>query len=405
MTNTSDRVEFSLSQVPNFADPAKRRPGVRRQNPFRILTLALDRALGNFAAVICYAASVKAQFDHARLAVYFRNDRHYKSDILSICPDIDEIFEMNDDESHPLDAMDIGFDAPIPPPKHWHAKGWNSPHLLITPSMAAFQNLGSFEQTARFRFNNEDAALQEKSLLDAGVDPNRWFCVIHHREPTYGHRSAQPLRDVDPKSFETLAHWIIETLGGQVVRIGHPEMRPFEAKPGFVDLAPLGGRNFKLQLYAIWRARFMLASNSGPGICGGTLGTPTAMCNNPAIHTVWNRQDAAMWSHIIAPDGRRISREVALKREMYFVSGLNHLKSLGYEIVHQSSEELKRLVSLMHERTADTTKWREHWYTRTNPIRPNTLPIGVDPIDQQTCVEFPDLAPGKGTIRLGRPSS
>ncbi len=400
MTSSGPSDNFELSQIPTFADPVGRPPGIRRQNPFRIFTLALHRALGDFASMVCHAASVKARFDHAKLAVYFRNDRPYKSDILSVCPDIDEIIEMRDGESLPLDVMDIGFGAPIPPPNHWYSRGWNSPHLLLTPGMTGYQTFGSFERTARFRFSGTEAENQAARLCAAGVDPKSWFAVIHYREPNYNNRTAQPLRDTDPATFEAVSNWIIDGLGGQVVRIGHPEMARFSPRAGFVDLAALGNADFKQQMFAISRARFMLAGASGPGICGSCFGTPTAMANTQVFYGVWNEQDAVMYNHIVAPDGQRISREVAEKQEMYFGPAMDHLRAQGYRIVLQSPEELKRLAAFMHERTADTSGWRTHWYTEPAGPKPNTLPDGAELIRRATVVEYPDLAPGNGTIRL-----
>lgn len=153
--------DFELSQIPTFMDPGGRRPGDQPQNPFRIFTLALNRALGDFASIVCQAASQKARFDHAKLAVYFRNDRPYKLNILSVCPDIDEIVEMRDVENLPLDVMDNGFGAPFPPPNHWYSSGWNIPHLLLTPSMSGYQTFGAFERTARFRFADADVGAHE----------------------------------------------------------------------------------------------------------------------------------------------------------------------------------------------------------------------------------------------------
>ena len=76
-----------------------------------------------------------------------------------------------------------------------------------------------------------------------------------------------------------------------------------------------------------------LGQDTVPGICGSAFGTPTGMVNNPTGHGVWNAQDAAMWSHIIALGGRRITREVAQRCEMYFVPVLNHLLDSAYKIV------------------------------------------------------------------------
>jgi len=397
-----DRVEFNLSRVPVFVDPVRRRPGIRKQNPFRIIVLALDRALGDFAAVLCFAMSVKAQFDHAKLLVYFRDDRPYKKPILDVCADIDEVIEMTGSDSLPLDILDAAAHAPFPPPETWrhHETAWNRSHLVILPHMARYQNLGQFDPAARFRFTARDAEVAAKRLRESGVDPDRWFCVMHYREPSYQNRRPQPMRDVETTDYEALMNWIIDHLGGQVVRIGHAEMRPFTERPGYVDLAPLGDADFMLHLFAISRARFVLASNSGPGICGSCFGTPTAMCNNPATFGVWNSQDAVMMSHIIAPDGRRVSHGVAHKREMHFVAAVQHLNDLGYRTVLQSLDELRRLAAVMHERTSDTPGWRTHWYETEGLDRPNRFEASTDPIMRATLVEFEDLAPGDGTIVL-----
>jgi putative glycosyltransferase (TIGR04372 family) len=177
-------------------------------------------------------------------------------------------------------------------------------------------------------------------------------------------------------------------------------MRPFRTQHGSIDLASFGDTDFKLQLYAISRARFVLASASGPGICGSCFGTPTGMCNDPVDHGVWNKQDAKMSNHIIAPDNRRISHELAVSREMYFTSAFKHLQKSGFRIAFQSTEEVKRLSNLMYDRTTDTPRWRDHWYTREQKTRPNEAPLPTDPIHRETFVDFPDLAPGDGTIDL-----
>jgi len=395
-----DEKGFILEKIPTFADPTAFPAGRRRQNPFRIVALALDRALGDFAALVCYAASVKEQFDHAKLAVYFRNDRPYKRDILSACPHIDEIFEMTGTNSLPLDVMDRANSPTVGPPNYWYSVGWNCPHLLVTPSMATYGALTAFHQSARFRIPDETVDEMGRFLVSAGVDPDRWFCVTHFREGVYWDRPSSPFRDPQPEAFEDLAHFVIDDLGGQVVRIGDPSMSQFPEREGLVDLTNIGAGRFSHHLFAISRARFMLASNSGPGICGSAFGTPTAMVNNSGQHSVWNPTDAAMWCHILAPDGRRITHEVATKREMYFSSALNHLRELGFEIQQQSVAELKALASLMQERTSETTSWRTQWHEGASRARPNAFTVVAEPAEKATYILFSDLAPGQGTIKL-----
>jgi putative glycosyltransferase (TIGR04372 family) len=374
---------------PRFANPVEFPAGRRRQNPFRVVALALDRTLGDFATVVCYAASIKEQFEFAKLSIYFRNDRPYKADILKVCPQVDEIFEMTGEDSLPLDSMDRASNPTIGPPNHWYSSGWNYPNLLVTPSMAGHGNFNAFERPARFRFPDELALEKGAALADAGVDLKRWFVVIHYREPGYDRRPADPFRDVDPTAFEAVTRWIIDDLGGQVVRIGHPGMSVFTERLGFIDLSATGDSDFLLQLFAISRARFMFASNSGPVLCGSAFGTPTAMVNCFSRYSVWNSQDAKMWCHILAPDGRRVPHEVAIERDMYFVSALKHLKGLGYTIEQQSVEELKHLIDLMIERTLDTPGWRDGWYDEPGRDKPNKIILPAPRADRTTHVEFP----------------
>jgi len=56
---------------------------------------------------------------------------------------------------------------------------------------------------------------------------------------------------------------IINQLGGQVVRIGNPNMGPFKAPDGFINLASAGGVDFIFQLFPMARARYMVAGASG----------------------------------------------------------------------------------------------------------------------------------------------
>ncbi len=393
------------TRIPPFKDRFEFPAGRRPENPFRIVALALDRTFGDFAAVLCYAASVKQEFDHARLAVYFRDDRPYKQSLIEACPQIDAAFAMLKDDTRPLDFLDRAGEPPLAIPREWREPGWTNPNLVITPTMAQYGNMGDFEQTARFAIPAERQADLGARLAASGIDPHRWFSVIHFREPGYRNRPASALRDPDPRDFAALCRWIIEDLGGQVVRLGHPGMTLFPEMPGYADLAPVGEADTMLQLFALSRARFMIASNSGPGVVCSAFGTPTAMCNNPVRYSVWNPQDARMYCHILTADGRRLTHRLARQREMYFTGALTYLSEHGYKIVLQSLDELKALTKLMLEQTTDTLGWRSHWYEVTDRIRPNRLTLPAEKIEQSRFVFFPEFAPGKGIVDISVPYS
>ena len=82
-----------------------------------------------------------------------------------------------------------------------------------------------------------------------------------------------------PEILDRIIH-----LGGQVVRIGHPEMTDFEPRPGYIDLK---SANFFLQAQAIGRSRcFFEVSPSGPASLAQAQGVPLARCNSVDLCTV-----------------------------------------------------------------------------------------------------------------------
>jgi hypothetical protein len=50
--------------------------------------------------------------------------------------------------------------------------------------------------------------------------------------------------DTEPAMMRWIVNNIIDQLGGQVVRVGNPEMAPFSALDGFINLASAKGVNF-----------------------------------------------------------------------------------------------------------------------------------------------------------------
>lgn len=62
-----------------------------KSSKINILALILHRTLGDFAYNMLFASSVKEGLKNAELTVYFKPDRPYKSDIVSLCPGVDRV--------------------------------------------------------------------------------------------------------------------------------------------------------------------------------------------------------------------------------------------------------------------------------------------------------------------------
>jgi putative glycosyltransferase (TIGR04372 family) len=397
-------VEGSLPKLPGANDipvirsPNTFYPGSHPLRPFRIVAFCLERTLGDFVVSLCFAASVKQLFEHASLAVYFHDDRNYKTALIQSCPEIDTVIRYDGNVPMSMDAFNIDWGRPARAPyPDFYDGNYPEADLILTPSMMAERFLGSFEQTARLKIPEAKAPALTQRLVDAGVDPDRWFCVVHYREPTYHLRRPDPLRDIAAQTVQNVTDRIIDELGGQVVRVGHPGMSSFQPRDGFIDLAPFGESDFIAQLFAMSRARFMVASASGPHNCSAALGTPTGAfgCNVPAA--VWNPQDARLLLHILTPDGDRLSADLALRRGIYNSAVLREFVKRGYRIQNASEGEIFGMAKFMHDQTQDTLGWRAHWYER-QVAKTNKFQLPLAETTRAHTLVFPDLAPGRHLI-------
>ena len=81
---------------------------VTADQPFRIFSALLHRALGDFIEQLLFAATVKEHFPRARLDVYYRPDRSFKADTIAMAPQVDSQWPtMN---RFPIDLFDIAAD-------------------------------------------------------------------------------------------------------------------------------------------------------------------------------------------------------------------------------------------------------------------------------------------------------
>lgn len=389
------RLEKMLASVPVEA-PNKR---------VKIIALILNRTLGEFIDQNVFAASVKALFDNAQLCVYYRNDRPYKAPIISMNPSINSGCQVKDRKSLPLDFFDIAGEPPVAhSDRRWYSAGFASPDIVLTPSVMRPAAIGTMPAKARLEVPANRRQQLDDQLEALGLDRRRWFCTIHYRESGYEFRPDRPARDHDPKVFEALANRIIDDLGGQVVRIGHPGMVPFQPRPGFVDVSPVDD-GFLLQANALSRARFHLCTPSGTSTLASALGTPLAhVCDVHGDPYIWGEQDYVLCSHLITPEQKRVSVR-SLHTRMFGGDRWKErmVSELGFQIVHCSVEELLAMARHMTTVTADVTGWRENPVVRKESgPRPNRLELPVTRRKHRArVVHFPDLAPRLPELDLG----
>lgn len=366
---------------------------VRQHGSVKIFAAAIDRTLGDFLTRNIYAAAVKMHFSDARLAFYYRDDRPYKKDLVALNPYIDQRVIVHGDNAAAIDLFyDAGDRHPLPYSVDFRRRGLADPDILLVPSMMIVQDLLRFDRYPTFQIPTDRKAALEARLVELGLNPDRWLCCIYYRQGNFDLRGKTSYRDVDDRPFESLARHVVENLGGQVVRLGHSTMRPWDIGRGFVDLSRLKDE-FMTQATAVSLARFMISTSSGPGHLPGAFDVPYAITNTLSIWLVWKSSDLILPGHLIGPDGTRVDLRRLVDNGLF-----NHdstramVEQRGFRLVENTSGELCALADMLHGATTDCAGWRRS-VPPSPPPPPNFFGFPQPYRRKVNIVEFPQHWP------------
>lgn len=329
----------------------------RKDSPFVIAAFLGHQTLGDFVMYNLVAASFARAIPNSRLVVLYRDDRPYKTLITRCNPFADKILRVPQGSDHvfPLDWFDGQPNVPDRPfDDSWLEEGLHRPDLFLVPAMIDISC--AHPPLPRFRVPDELEPNLKNALVRAGVMPGRWFACIHMREDDYQYRKGMAVtaRSVDPQSYLPMIKHIVESQGGQVVRLGDPSMSHLPDMEGVIDLARIGD-SFPTQFFAISRARYFIASDSGPTQLGSAFGTPTVTTNS-VTPTVWNDGDAVLLKSFIGPSGQEVP--FAELRDAGILT-VHHNRPDTLDVVDNSPDDLLRAAEHMYERTRDCSGWRE----------------------------------------------
>lgn len=361
--------------------------------PVVIFAAMLDRTLGDFFDRNIYAATVKMCFERAQLVAYYRKDRPYKADIVAMNPYIDRHIVANEHNVLPIEmfygaADRFSFDGS----DHLIKQGAASPHILLVPSAMMQENLLRYEHIPQFSIPQDRRQALEERLVSLGLDSSRWFCVIFHRDPTYRFRGPTPYRDTNDRPFEAVAHHVIHELGGQVVRLGHPQMRRFDLPRDFIDLSVIENE-FMLHAAAVSRARFMITAPAGPASLPSMFDVPHIITNGITLPACCTPIGYLLPRHVFSPEGKRFDVPRMVGKGWWNDNGIRQLMNEpGYHVLENTAAELCAAASFIYERTQDCPGWRPE------PPRRHHVPPGhydaYGPIRRATnIIEFPELWP------------
>jgi len=337
------------------------------EKPFVIAAFIGTQTLGNFVMNHLVAAAIAREIPGSRMAAIFRNDRPYKAFINLCNPFVDRTVgvDANPEAAFALDWFDGNRDAPGRPfDAAWYEDGYHDPDLVLTPSMLDIW--GCKWPAPGFRIPEELAPALGETLKARGLIENKWFACIHMRESGYKWREgADADRNVNPEDYLAMIRHIIEEQGGQVVRIGHPEMTPLPEIDGLFDLSRIDD-NFPEQAFAVSRARYFIGTDTGPTQLAAAFQTPTASTNALGID-LWNPGDVVMLRHVTDEAGVPIPREDLI--EVSPILG-NH-RPHGVRYHANTPCELIEVADHMYRKTDDCPGWRDF------PGQPDYTPSGT----------------------------
>ena len=360
--------------------------------PVRIFGCLTGRAIGDFIGQNVIAASVKESFDHATMLAEVNLDSPVHRSVVKLNPAFDHVFKLSPSFRMPLAAFDlesgaftIGHDKFI----GYHGRASD---ILLAGASLAVQKIGGLPRTARLRVPGAWTGRAEAALGQLGLARDRWFAVVYWREPGYSERTAHSLRDIgDPAPYVEAIGDIVGRQGGQVVKIGHPSNLTLPKDLGVVDLSNIPD-SFELQAFALSRARYMLASGSGPHILGSALGTPTAHTNMIDPWGVWNPSDLLVPQRLTLPDGSRLEGRALVESGWMDSEWIKHVqRTHGVEITGErnSARQLIEATRILFDRTEGCAGWRE---PEPSPpaVRPNAISMPFESrIASELVVDLP----------------
>jgi putative glycosyltransferase (TIGR04372 family) len=367
-------LSFTRAQV--HSDLLYRDIGRKPERPFTILAQTLETTLGDLISKAVFFATLKNQFDHARLRVCFRDVRPYSRKVMSLAPNFDTLDTFKGELPAWLRSRlkRDRFWRPLLVDARKGAKR-NFYDLVLNDWMADSRSVHGLPNVVPLRVPPELEPRLEHRLIERGLDRSRWFAVIHYRDSGYQWRAnVGGLRDSNPEAFNHLIDHVVDELGGQVVRLGHPQMQKFPERPGYVDLSRLEN-SFMLQAFAVSRARYFVAGPSGVAAVGWGFQVPGAVVDASDAQGGWGDMERYVLTHEVETPDRG-----ALRNRALLDAGLLSRRPLarlikereGYAVRKCTGSELASVADHLHACTGDVADWRPPRQMPDAP-RPNVV--------------------------------
>jgi putative glycosyltransferase (TIGR04372 family) len=252
--------------------------------------------------------------------------------------------------------------------------------MVLTQSMLTTETMARLPRVDHLRFPEDRKPEFADRLKASGVDPDRPYCCIHFREASYKLRSPHEMRDtIDPVPYETMRDHLIDQLGCQVVRLGHPGHTEFRDRDGYADLKDEPD-DFFMHAFAISNSDFNILGPTGPVCVSMAFGVPTGLCDNTDFQGGVNHGDASLNQTLFDPSGRKVPIVERLQKGWTGQGAIRDLMGRGFELKPNTAGELCRLADHMasvadrakstHTVSYDTSRPNEiSWPPKNDKVR------------------------------------
>ena len=328
---------------------------------FRVCGILNSRSLGDFTSQLFFLNTIAAQFDQAQATLIYRPDTSFKAQIASLLPNSVLIQISNEADLPSLEIFNADYQARSLASRNeeWFKNSLFMQDFVLIDGMTFLPGLSSFEHYGYLVIPKDQIPQMDAELLSLGLKPDNWFSCIHYREAGYKYKpSGQSLRDSPPANYQALSDYIIDRLGGQVVRLGHPQMTEFSNREGFVDLARLDD-SVMLQAYAVSRSRFVVAGPSGASQLAQALDVPLGLTDAVDYWTPIHARDAIRTVDVISPSGELFNQRKMLAAgisKKFLINAAQ--KGEKYQIIKNSPRVLARMADYLYDTTYGEDKWR-----------------------------------------------
>jgi putative glycosyltransferase (TIGR04372 family) len=317
--------------------------GSDERRPFRIIAPLHLVSFGDFLAQIYFVSKLAAKFKHSETIFIIHDIYPYHTDLIKYYP-------------YQCKAVAVPNNAVF---KKYLGEVYASGADFIIPTAYSCDKLPGNFGDGHLIVPTEGRTEIDHALSGYGLDPDRWFCCVHFRQPNYEYKPYSNCRDVDPSPYLASIDYVVDELGGQVVLLGHPEISTRPNRDGFVDLSRLHDSH-DLQFGAVARSRFLYCTSSGACSFANSTGVPMGLIDAADF---WNVENTAIMTHtLVETSGRK------LRQREYFESGWMNTKKTdellasdsGFSLIKRDAADIRRMIDYMVSATTDTEGWRPY---------------------------------------------